>query len=902
MVLNILLEGLGVTADRRMTDQDGKGLLAADNPPGVSRGAEHSRTRAKGAVVVMCPDAPGASPGLAARLGMGERGRWELRKCLHVLVIGLMVVSGLTRRCELSAQETSVGWTDEESRAAIALLRRECASCHGSEAQEGGLRLDSLASLSAGGEQGPVIDSENWEQSSLLRAIRFDDQVSGMPPEKPLSADAVSLLSRWIEAGMPWPESAEISESHDRIGDAFSDSRNPVRQVFGEERLDLWSLKPLNESPSPEVAPSSESRGPIDAWLVQKLNEQGLSFGESASKRNLLRRVSLDLLGLPPALEEVAEFESDGRPDAWERQIDRMLASPHLGAHLGRMWLDVVRYSDSNGFDWDEFRPQAWRYRDWVIDALNADLAYDRFVIDQLAGDEVAGDEIETPAERDSWVATGYLRMGPHDNAAPLFNEQDRSRNELMEDLTETTAAAFLGQTFSCCRCHDHKTDPLLQRDHFRLRAFFAGVTFADDRSLETQEEQAAREAIEASIAQELSEIQQREEELKQELDSEAKNRELVELEQRRAELESRRPKVLNGIVMTEVDDEIPATHLLYQGDHKAPREVVEPGWPSVFEPADYTAMADGQDPAIGRRRALADWVVSQDNVWTWRVIVNRIWAVAFGRGLVATANDFGVSGELPSHPELLDRLAIRLRDGDRSFKRALREMVVSTAYRQAGIEASSEAERQRQSLAAAIDPEVRLVWRRQPRRLTAEQVRDAVLAVGDALEHRLGGAPVWPELPAEILQANPAFLDDNETRTKGWYPSPIERQRVRAIYLVQKRTVRIPFMETFDLPENSVSCACRSSSIVPPQALTLLNGDLTRPGIEALANSVAWDTRAVDADFQAAAQINRLYQRVLQREPTEAEQVACLGFLQDRSLVELARVLVNLNEFAFVE
>ena len=265
------------------------------------------------------------------------------------------------------------------------------------------------------------------------------------------------------------------------VGDAWSDPRNPIRRLWEGRRLDLWSLRP----PAASAPPPGPESNPVDRFLPVPHRGGGEGGSRQADRRTLLRRATFGLTGLPPSLEEVRAFEADTRPGAWARQVDRLLASPAYGEHQARLWLDVVRYSDSNGFDWDEFRREAWRFRDYVVRSFNADKPFDRFIREQIAGDELLAAPPATPAEQDALIATGYLRLGPHDNAAPLFNEQDRSRDEWMADLVETTGSAFLGLTLACCRCHDHKYDPLSQADHFRLRAFFAGVKFADDLPLD---------------------------------------------------------------------------------------------------------------------------------------------------------------------------------------------------------------------------------------------------------------------------------------------------------------------------------------------------------------------------------------------------------------------------------
>jgi hypothetical protein len=529
---------------------------------------------------------------------------------------------------------------------------------------------------------------------------------------------------------------------------------------------------------------------------------------DKVSKKDRLERLSLDLIGLRASYDEVQDFESDESSDSFMRQIDRLLADPRFGEHWARLWLDVVRYSDSNGFDWDEFRKQAWNYRDFVVRAWNSDLAYDEFVLWQLAGDELLDGPPESLLELDRLIATGYLRLGPYDNAAKLFNEQDRARAEVLTDLTETTGSAFLGLTLSCCRCHHHKTDPLSQEDHYRFRAFFAATQF--DESTKLLHDNAT------------------------------------------------------GLFATDDKDHIEPIRVLDQGNYQKPLETVEPGFPSVLFPNAPPIEPPGHGRTTGRRLALARWIISKENPWTARVIVNRVWQNLFGQGLVATSNDLGITGSAPISKELLDHLSVYLVEHDWSLKVLIKYIVESDAY------------------SAPIGP-----WRKL-RRLSAEQLRDVVLQTTGQLQHRNGGPPVWPVLSDDVLRSNPAVLDDNETKTKGWYPSPESHQTVRSLYLVQKRTVRVPWMESFDLPENTVSCARRDASIVPSQALALLNAD--------------WVAQASGLLARRIEKITDAYRAILGRDPSESEHRMCEEYLgQGRSFQELVLVLVNSNELAFV-
>ena len=609
------------------------------------------------------------------------------------------------------------------------------------------------------------------------------------------------------DSSPPNPTQLPATGSTPSIGTALKDPNNPIARLFGSDRLDLWSLQPIQAPRIPDSTGHGQSH-PIDRFLAVPLSGiQPLSSGK-VSKKDRLERLSLDLIGLRASYDEVQDFESDESSDSFMHQIDRLLADPRFGEHWARLWLDVVRYSDSNGFDWDEFRKQAWNYRDFVVRAWNSDLAYDEFVLWQLAGDELLDGPPESLLELDRLIATGYLRLGPYDNAAKLFNEQDRARAEVLTDLTETTGSAFLGLTLSCCRCHHHKTDPLSQEDHYRFRAFFAATQF--DESTKLLHDNAT------------------------------------------------------GLFATDDKDHIEPIQVLDQGNYQKPLETVEPGFPSVLFPNAPPIEPPGHGRTTGRRLALARWIISKENPWTARVIVNRVWQNLFGQGLVATSNDLGITGSAPISKELLDHLSVYLVEHDWSLKVLIKYIVESDAY------------------SAPIGP-----WRKL-RRLSAEQLRDVVLQTTGQLQHRNGGPPVWPVLSDDVLRSNPAVLDDNETKTKGWYPSPESHQTVRSLYLVQKRTVRIPWMESFDLPENTVSCARRDASIVPSQALALLNAD--------------WVAQASGQLAGRLEKITDAYRAILGRDPSETEHRMCEEYLgQGRSFQELVLVLINSNELAFV-
>ena len=700
-----------------------------------------------------------------------------------------------------------------------------------------------------------------------------------------------------------------------RAGDGWTDPGNPVRAVFKGARLDLWSLQPVRMSPLPSVSRQDWARHPVDRFVLQRLEAAGLAPAPAADRRTLARRLAYVLTGLPPEERVLSEFCQDDTPGAYERLVNAFLDSPDYGIHWARMWLDTVRYSDSNGYDWDEFRPSAWRYRDYVVRAFHHDKPFDQFIREQLAGDELVAGAPADQAGQDRLIATGYLRMGPQDNSAKLFGEEHRARAAIEADLAETTATAFLGMTLRCCRCHDHKTDPLTHEDHYRLRAFFSGVKLRDDLPIDLAPEQqlirASQEAGDAVISAAEKEKQSVMAKAKERLagTTNKKPGEIGDKEVRESltELEKAGASRWDGIISqakagrraytialgVSEDREKPLpVPVLSAGDPDQPKQTVGPGVFTIFrsEPEDLTA--GGSRPS-SRRLALADWIVAPDNPLTARVLVNRIWQQCFGAGLVGTADDFGYTGTRPTHPELLDWLAGQLvRDGW-SVKRLVRLLVTSAAWRQSAWVADQAA----LARGMAVDAPGSLLWKARPRRLAAEEVRDSLLRVADQLTGEASGPSVWPELPPEVLQANPAFLDDNAEKTKGWYPSPPEQLHVRSLRLIQKRSVKIPFMETFDQPDNFESCTRRMESTGAPQALTLMNHPLTAEVAKAAAARISRE-----AGETPEARITRAFTVILQRPPAPGEIETCLPLLRDRSLAEVCRVLLNTSEFLVVE
>ncbi len=792
----------------------------------------------------------------------------------------------------------------------LPILQTKCIACHGPEKQEGGLRLDSREAAIIGGDNGSALVTGDPEQSRLILAVRFDDPDFQMPPKDRLSEAQIATLTQWVKAGAAWGTAGSAAEAIDHnypTGDAFTDPNNPIRKIWRGERLDLWSLKSPVKSPVPEATGTTH---PIDAFIQQRLTSEGASPSPQADRRTLIRRVTFDLTGLPPSPEEVEAFVAASEPAAYAQLVERLLASPRYGERQARLWLDVVRYADTHGYERDEFRPLAWQYRDYVVRAFNQDKPFDRFVLEQLAGDELVAGLPATPAEADALIATGYLQLGQWDSTAAIFQEEDRLRADEQADLTNTTASAFLGLTMSCCQCHDHKYDPLSQADHYRLRAFFAGVQRRDDLVIELPAEREAIETHNAALDRECAPL--KEEQSKLDKEKESDKPQYDELQAKISEIEGRRRHLQVTMGATDRTDP-PATHVFYQGDFHSPREEVAPGFVSVVK-SGAAAIEPPSPETTGRRLALAKWLITPDNPWTARVLVNRVWQQHFGAGLVATPNDFGYTGVQPSHPELLDWLAIEFIERGWSVKELHRWIVMSTTYRQSSHDRDD---------ARAIDPENRLLWRQNVQRLDAETLRDSLLSVSGLLQLDGSGKPKWPDVPEELLYAQPgiqeAIKGEDGGRMQGWFTDPVDQTDVRSLYLVRKRCLPIPFLQAFDLPDTTVSCARRDRTVVAPQALMLLNSPDSVRCAEAFATRVRiLSDTTLNAEAHSPEITQQAFRLALGRQPDESEQALALRFLkqqieghrlrsgaehaEEQALIDLSRAILNLNEFAYYD
>jgi hypothetical protein len=690
-------------------------------------------------------------------------------------------------------------------------------------------------------------------------------------------------------------------------------------EAFDADELDHWAFRPVVRPVPPEASDPSWARNPIDRFILEGLDALDFRPAPEATRVELIRRLALDLTGLPPSPEEVAAFLGDRRPDAYERLVDRLLAGPAYGERWAQHWLDLAHYADSNGFELDADRPDAWRYRDWVVASLNADMPFDEFLTWQLAGDELR------PGDPMALIATGFGRCGPREVVGGNVDPAERRQSELTE-VTGTVGAVFLGLTLGCARCHDHKFDPIPAADYYRLQAFFAASKFA--------EVPIATEAEEAAYARSKAEAEARLKPLRDGLAaleapyrarlraekeaglSEAERAVLAVPEAERSPVQKKMAEGANKALNVTWEEvaaavardpdvhaererlkravhevertlpppparamalaeepgaEVPESLVLARGDVRHPVARVEPRPPGAL----LASMPEGSFAApvpvegrTGRRLALARWLARPDHPLTARVIVNRLWQGHFGRGLVATPGDFGARGEPPSHPELLDWLASELVAGGWRLKPIHRLIVTSAAYRQSS--------RVRDPDRARDDPDNLLVWRFPRRRLDAEAIRDAMLAASGELNRKAGGPGVRPPIEPEVEAL--IFTEAEVVDLWPEAPDPAEHLR-RSLYLHRKRNVRYPLFDAFDAPDTQTVCARREVSTHALQPLILLNGPFAIDRAKALAGRVLRESGPGDAD-----RVRRLYAVTLAREPGPGEIDQALRFLDDQA------------------
>jgi hypothetical protein len=775
------------------------------------------------------------------------------------------------------------------------LLAEKCQKCHGSEEQNGSLRLDALKPMLAGGDSGPAVVPGHPEKSLLVKAVSYNDTNVQMPPDGKLPDDKVAILSRWIQMGAPWPQTADEGPLAPR----------KEFKITQEDRKH-WSFQPLRKPLLPQVQATDRIVNPIDAFVLARLEAKELTLNAPADRRELIRRAYFDLLGLPPSPEEVDAFVADDSLGAYENLIDRLLDSPQYGERWARHWLDLVRFAQTHGYEFDDEKAEAWRYRDYVIRSLNEDKPYDRFVQEQIAGDELPD------ATPDSIIATGFCRLGvwdkePDDKQAALVDEYD--------DMVRTSAETFLGLTVGCARCHDHKFDPISQEDYYKFVACFRGVLSLGNNPHEPKHWAVDPNRSYTPLAGADDYANWREVKQEIELLRNGGGSPGQALDRINRLTESFKKSTTQVLSARESPHNRPPTHVLIRGNPHAPAAEVSPGVPTVLEP--ITARADfsppqyeswndyrrelaewGVAPTSGRRLALARWITNGQHPLTARVIVNRLWQHHFGRGIVPTPSDFGRTGQPPSNLELLDYLASEFVAGGWRFKAFHKQIMLSSTYRQSSRIDSEQA--------VSIDPDNALCWRQNARRLDAEAMRDSILAVSGRLNPKMGGRGIFPTLPPEVLatQSKPG---------NGWDKSSPKEQSRRSIYIFAKRTLRVPLMEALDQASSESSAPTRPTTTIAPQALMLLNSTFIDEQSAAFAERLQRE-----GGEDASRQIERGYRLALGRKPSEDELAAIRQFVDrqreawtnkksknsadQRALAAACKLILNLNEFAYVD
>jgi hypothetical protein len=845
---------------------------------------------------------------------LGSRSRAVVALALSVLSAPAFAGDGDSPKQVTAAQEQ---FFEQKVRP---LLVKNCYGCHGDQKQKGGLRLDSLEAILKGGDSGPAVVPGKPGESLVVEAVNHDGLEMPPPPAVKLTSDEVAVLARWISLGAPWPSRA--SSAH-----AVATSIRPARSRLTAEDREFWAFRPIAAVPVPAAVRSTGtdqlgwSRNPIDRFIEKTLRDHDLTPAPEADRSTLIRRVTFDLTGLPPTPAELDAFLADDSPDAYENLVDRLLDSPRYGQRMGRHWLDLVRFADSDGYRQDAFRPHAWLYRDYVVRAFNRDKPYDRFLTEQLAGDELDPDDPELR------VATGYLRLGPYE-----FNQRDVRKQwaDILNDITDVTGEVFLGLGIGCARCHDHKFDPILQRDYYRLQAFFTPLLPRDDltlaRSRGWTEYLAKRAGWDRAVADLLRQIAALEKPYRDKgaalalakfpddiqailqkppADRSPLEQQLGVLAYRQVQFEHDQvPSLLKGRDKTrwqELQEQLkrcaalrpvapePVLAVTDVGPVSPPtavpgtrgEEPTDPGFLSVLDPRPAHIEKSAAAPqSTGRRLSLARWLTGPDNPLSARVVVNRVWQYHFGKGLVGTASDFGRLGETPSHPELLDWLARDFVVHRWHFKPLHRLIVTSSAYRQSTRRNPEELAR-----ASRVDPENRLLWTRRSQRLDAEEIRDAMLAVSGELEPVMGG------------------------------PSVLAKEPRRTIDTRLMRNSHDALLDAFDAPDGYASTPARDTTTTATQALLLINSDWSLARARAFAGRLE-RSEPVSSDHRS--RVARAYSLAYGRQVHPDELARALGFMgasaeraqaaagdqaaDHAALVDFCHVLLNSNEFLYVD
>lgn len=844
----------------------------------------------------------------------------------------------------------------ELSRQAYATLKKNCLGCHGA-AKSSGLDLRTRETALAGGENGVVIVPSSAAESKLMRLIVHEEKPT-MPPGKKLTDAEIETLRRWIDLGASF---AGFESTLAKTEEASKESSPPLeeRPITPEERR-YWAFQSPTHSAPPKIAgPANWRKNPIDAFLLEAMKAKGLKPSPRADRRTLIRRAYLDLTGLPPTPEEAAAFEKDTAPDAWERVVDRLLASPHYGERWARHWLDLARFADSGGFEFDVDRPDAWRYRDYVVTSFNQDKPYDRFIREQLAGDEIE------PGSDDAMIATGFLRLGPEGGGGG-----ERGRQDSLDDIIITSSLTFMGLTVGCARCHDHKFDPIPQKDYYRIQAVFystrpvnhplVGAEIVAAHKAETERIEKlqkplkkAKEELEAPYLKALVEeavsrlpeylqaawrtpedqrtpgqklnVQQ----IRKTLEDDTLSKKLTEqdivatmrgddltrhqdLANQIKALEQQKPKPYSTTrAIGEDGPKARPSYFLHRGGVDAKGPVMTPGVLSAAGRSEYQFPS----PPAGaksswRRRGFAEWLTSPENPLTARVMANRLWQHHFGEGIVRTPSNFGKMGDPPSHPALLDWLATEFMNG-------------SSGQRDGATESGGDGETRR---TAIRNPPSEGPWsiKRMHRLIMTSQAyqmasNDIAANIAIDPENRFFWRAPRVRLEAEIIRdavlavagnldrklggpaifpyIDPKLFQSSTKRTWPGKPDDDPSTWRRSLYIFSKRSIRYPMFETFDQPNLINSCERRERSTIAPQALLMMNNNFFVTEARIFAERLRRE-----AGEAPGAQADRAYELALGRAPQPSERAKAIEFIASspNGLVEFCQAMFNLNEFVY--
>ena len=752
------------------------------------------------------------------------------------------------------------------------LFKVKCLTCHGDDPEKlkGDLDMRTRAGLLKGGEsEEPALIPGKAMASPLYLAVTraHEDDWSAMPPKEndKLSAEQIGYIKEWITAGAPWPNAKRVVAIL-KEADPWGETDGVMVKTSGgldagwtNRKYDpqkLWAYQPVSK-------PAVPAKGhPVDAFVEARL-PKGLAVAPQAEAVTLIRRVTYNLTGLPPTPKQTFEFVAAWKKDsesAWVALIDRLLASPHYGEQMAQHWLDVVRYADSAGFSNDYPRPHAWRYRDYVVRAFNADKPYDQFVREQIAGDELK------PNDPDHLIATGFLRMGPWEHTA--MSVAAVTRQQYLDDVVNSVGVTFLANELRCAKCHDHKFDPIPTKDFYRMQAVFGSISFMERKlpwqsfenitGIQADRERYLRQQKTTAIRS-ITTLPEADRPVQEfDKDSERIGQGKVNNKRRQQlKFQLKRSTPLAFSVANDANDRI---HILKGGSIETPQAEVSPGVLSLFSGSEKSASVTSEKS--GRRTELAQWITSRENPLTARVIVNRVWQWHFGQAIAGNPNNFGGTGKLPTHPELLDWLAATFMEEGWSFKKLHRRILTSATYQRAVAHPTPET-------LAKLDPNKTSHAVFIPRRLTAEELRDAMLAVSGELNRAQGGIPAHPEINEEVAMqprhimgsVGPAYQAD---------PKPAQRNR-RTLYAERIRTLADPMLEVFNKPGPDVSCERRETATIAPQAFTLMNSPIIHARALAFAARLE---REKPGDLNL--QIARAFQLTFQRQPSPAEMKAC--------------------------